>query len=209
MVEVHFYDPYDFTLKESSAITQWGASATDPSKTAGWGNEANVDEQFSRMKSKFGDKGYPVVIGEYGAIARTTVPDHAKYRLAWIKYVTESAIKNGLVPFYWDNGGTGDLSLGLFSRSTGKAVHPTIIQGIVGASPIPVAVRPSGTVGTGLTRAGDLLQAQEPITLHNLSGATIRTSRPEAGKHALSLAGIPSGLFVARSGGLSETVVAR
>lgn len=130
MVEVHFYDPYDFTLKEQSTITQWGATATDASKVAGWGNESNVDAQFSKMKTSFGDKGYPVILGEYGTIARTSVSDHLKYRKAWTSYVTASAVKNGIVPFYWDNGGTGDLGMGLFYRNTGKQAYPELVRAV-------------------------------------------------------------------------------
>ena len=33
MMEVHFYDPYDFTINSQSSIWQWGAAATDPSTT--------------------------------------------------------------------------------------------------------------------------------------------------------------------------------
>lgn len=171
MVEVHFYDPYDFTLKESSSITQWGASATDPAKVASWGNESNVDTQFGKMKTSFGDKGYPVIIGEYGAIARTSVPDHAKYRLAWNKYVTESAAKNGLVPFYWDNGGTGDLSLGVFSRSTGRQVYPDIVKAIVKAAG-----------GTASTREG---LSNRPIG-HRISQASGRLSIQNPGENAVT-----------------------
>jgi len=32
IVEVHYYDPYNFTLNTDSSITQWGKFATDPKK---------------------------------------------------------------------------------------------------------------------------------------------------------------------------------
>lgn len=182
MVEVHFYDPYDFTLKELSTITQWGANATDPAKVASWGNESNVDTQFGKMKSTFADKGYPVIIGEYGAISRTTVPDHAKYRLAWDKYVTESAAKNGLVPFYWDNGGTKDLTFGLFARSTGKQAYPDIVNAIVNAA--------GGTASVGAARAGHSLEIRVSrnsggIAIENLGARSMTGSVLDAGGRVL------------------------
>ena len=70
MVEVHYYDPYDFTLNENDRITQWGKNATDPARTETWANEDYADAQFQKMKTNFVDKGYGVVLGEYGAMAR-------------------------------------------------------------------------------------------------------------------------------------------
>jgi endoglucanase len=73
MVEVHYYDPYNFTLNSSSSITQWGKNATDPAKTETWANESYADGQFQKMKAKFVDHGYAVILGEYGVIARTNL----------------------------------------------------------------------------------------------------------------------------------------
>jgi endoglucanase len=134
MVEVHYYDPFNFTLNENSNITQWGATATDPAKTETWANEAWTDAQFLKMKTAFIDKGYPVILGEYGAIARTSLgspeanAEHAKYRTLYMQYVTRSIRLHGLVPMYWDNGPTGDKSMGLFNRATGEKIYPEIIS---------------------------------------------------------------------------------
>ncbi|RYZ48831.1 MAG: endoglucanase, partial [Chitinophagaceae bacterium] len=93
MVEVHYYDPYNFSLNENSNITQWGKDATDGSKTETWANEAYVDAQFQKVKTKFIDKGYPVILGEYGAIARLNLgsdaanTEHAAYRKYYTEYV--------------------------------------------------------------------------------------------------------------------------
>ena len=70
MVEVHYYDPYNFTINANSNITQWGKWATNPSKRETWANESYADNQFQKMKTKFIDKGYAVVLGEYGVISR-------------------------------------------------------------------------------------------------------------------------------------------
>ena len=42
-MEVHYYDPYNFTLNGDSAIWQWGAIATDPAATETWANEPWAD----------------------------------------------------------------------------------------------------------------------------------------------------------------------
>ncbi len=140
MVEVHYYDPYNFTINFNTNITQWGKNATDPSKTETWANEAWADGQFNKMKTKFVDKGYAVILGEYGAMARTMLgsdelnAEHAEYRRYYIEYITRSICQHGLVPYYWDNGATGNNSLGLFNRATGAQVYPAIVQSIIDAA---------------------------------------------------------------------------
>lgn len=134
MVEVHYYDPYEFTLKEDGGATQWGKIAADPGKTAGWGNEDYVDNKFLQIKSNFIDKGYGVILGEYGVIARTSVEGHEEYRRYYLEYITKSLMDHGLVPIYWDNGNTGNYGFGIFNRSTGEKAYPDLISAIVSAS---------------------------------------------------------------------------
>nr|WP_091697972.1 cellulase family glycosylhydrolase [Algoriphagus locisalis] len=129
MVEAHFYDPYEFALREDEIITQWGANATDPSKTANWGGESHVDAQFQKMKTKFIDKGIPVLLGEYGAIMKKAEENH-RYLVDYLSYVTKSMVSHGLVPFYWDNGYAGDYGFALFDRNDGSQLHPDLIEAI-------------------------------------------------------------------------------
>jgi endoglucanase len=134
MMEVHYYDPYNFTLNTDSNITQWGSIATDPNAVEDWANESWVDAQFQRMKSNFVDKGIAVILGEFGVVSRLTISDHERYRVYWNKYVSHSAIEHGLVPIYWDNGGNGqDGSLGVFNRNNGSQLYPDIISAVVSA----------------------------------------------------------------------------
>lgn len=127
MMEVHYYDPYDFTINDKSNIWQWGSIATDPSATETWANEAYTDGQFQKMKTAFIDKGVPVIMGEYGAYNKPAFPDMDKYRLYWIKYVTHSAYTHGVVPMYWDTGG-------FFNRSTGAQQDPGGITTLMDAA---------------------------------------------------------------------------
>lgn len=135
MMEVHYYDPYNFTLNEKSSIWQWGAGATDPKATEPWGGEAHADAQFQKMKTAYVDKSIPVILGEFGAIRRTEYPGAEAYRLAWNRHVARSAAQRGLVPVYWDAGAaTENHSMGLFNRTTGAQVHPDLIRALVDAA---------------------------------------------------------------------------
>lgn len=126
-MEVHYYDPYDFTLNADSPIWQWGAIATDPSAVETWANEPWADAQFQRMKAAFVDRGVPVLLGEYAAARKPRYPDMNRYRKYWIQYVTRSIFQHGLVPVYWD---TGDL----LDRATGSQKEPDVVSLIVDAS---------------------------------------------------------------------------
>ncbi len=133
MMEVHYYDPYDFALNAGSGTWQWGATATDPKATEPWADEAHVDAQFEKMKTRFVDRGIPVILGEFAAISRTERPGAEAYRIRWNRYVAHSAATHGAVPIYWDPGSTGNHSSGLFDRKTGAQVYPALVSAIVDA----------------------------------------------------------------------------
>lgn len=133
MMEVHYYDPYNFTLNTSSNITQWGSIATNPAVTETWANESYTDAQFQKMKVNFVDQGIGVILGEYGVVSRTAVADHETYRNYWNEYITQSAYAHGLVPVYWDNGYGGDGGMAIFDRASGAQLYPNLIQAIVKA----------------------------------------------------------------------------
>ena len=130
-LEVHFYDPFNFALNDKSSIWQWGANATDPAVTETWANEAYVDAQFQKLKSRFVDTGMPLLMGEYGAILKSEYDPAGTYRTYWTQYVTKSAWQHGIVPVWWDNGYDANHQFGLFNRSTGAQYFPDLVKAIV------------------------------------------------------------------------------
>lgn len=134
LLEVHYYDPWDFCGQEDSGFkTQWGNGYTDVSS---WGQEDHLNEQFGAIKTNYSDKGIPVILGEYGAMLRSdltgdALTTHIESRNYYLKTVTSVAKANGMIPFIWDNGGTGNNSFGLFDRSTGNEVHSDAIDAII------------------------------------------------------------------------------
>lgn len=137
MVEVHFYDPYQFTLQEDG-VALWGQQYAGSAAHAGWGDEDWVDEIFGRVKSEWVDQGYGVILGEYAASLRTqpentSFETHVAARNHYLNYVTKVALQNGMVPVYWDNGHTGDMGSGLFNRATGAQEHADAIEAIISA----------------------------------------------------------------------------
>ena len=144
MVEVHYYTPWAFaglTKDESwgKMFYYWGAdnhSATDTNRNPDWGEEAQVDADFKLMKTKFIDKGIPVIMGEYGAIRRSDLTGdnlalHLKSRNYYLNYVTKQAKANGLIPFYWDEGSTTNNGFGIFDRKTNTVFDTQALNAII------------------------------------------------------------------------------
>ncbi len=122
MVEIHYYSPWNFTGMEKdetwgNMFYYWGKdyhSTTDAAHNPTWGEESYVDATLKLMKTKFIDKGIPVVMGEYGCGIRTKLTGdaltlHKAGRAYYFKYVTKQAKANGILPFFWEAGGDGAL----------------------------------------------------------------------------------------------------
>jgi len=129
MVEIHYYTPWNFCgLMEDASwgkmFYYWGKdyhSSTDAAHNATSGEEKTADAKFLLMKKQFVDKGIPVVLGEYAAVRRSALTGdaltlHLASRAYFLKYVTKQAKANGVLPFYWDNGGTANNTCGIFNR---------------------------------------------------------------------------------------------
>ncbi|HAN00198.1 MAG TPA: dihydroxy-acid dehydratase [Marinilabiliales bacterium] len=138
MAEVHYYTPYQFCLMDKDAdwgkmFYYWGKgnhSTTDTTRNATWGEESDVERYFGYMKSKFVDKGIPVIIGEFGAYKRKLNPpsDQALNNISveyYYRYVVQSATEKGLIPICWDTPG------GLFNRSTGEILNKGVVNAIM------------------------------------------------------------------------------
>ena len=107
MVEVHYYDPWDFCGKEDNATWFWGSAnhVSGSSHNATWGEEAYTKSQCEKMRKKFYDNGVPVIIGECGANWRKLSENQAEHDAsvkAWFKCLYENAGNNGMIPMVWD-----------------------------------------------------------------------------------------------------------
>lgn len=145
MVEVHYYDPWDFCGLESdqSWATMkylWGTDYAQYGIISSWGQEDYVLTQFQKMKTIFVDKGYPVILGEYGATRRSsltgsTLEHHLASRAHYFQYIAQQSKNYGMVPFIWDNGFTGNFGSAIFNRSDGSVFDRQALKAyITGAS---------------------------------------------------------------------------
>lgn len=104
LLSVHYYTPWDYCGMDN---------------VLHWGSVADYDEQnqLFEMLTKFTDKGYGVVIGEYAVLAKGSTPktDTDKF--------TSNLLNNcdlyGYVPMLWDCNG-------LYQKTTAKILDETI-----------------------------------------------------------------------------------
>lgn len=144
MVEIHYYTPYQFALMTQDEswgkmFYYWGNgfhSTSDTQRNATWGEESTVDAMMGLMKTKFVDKGIPVIMGEYAVGRRTSLTGsnltlHLASRAHYLKYVTKQAKANGILPFYWDAGGLGNNGSGLFDRSKNTVFDQQALDALI------------------------------------------------------------------------------
>ncbi|MBR5371836.1 MAG: cellulase family glycosylhydrolase [Oscillospiraceae bacterium] len=119
IVDLHGYSPYEFALK-TDGTNEWDqGSGSGP-----------IVQILSNAKSKFIDKGIPVIIGEFGAMNKS----NEDTRAAWAKYYVGTAKQYGIPCVWWDNNyfedsrsGNGE-SFGLINRNTCKVEYPKIMD---------------------------------------------------------------------------------
>jgi len=215
IMEVHYYTPYQFCLMDKDAdwgkmFYYWGKgnhSTTDASRNATWGEESDVEKFFGMMKTKFVDKGIPVIIGEYGAYKRKLNPpsDKALHDASveyYHRYVVKSATSKGLIPFLWDTPG------GMFNRSNGKIIDRGIIDAMMlglkeGNTTSVVSINASAIeffpnpFDTTFTIKIDKPSTIERITISDITGRSIETIEQSCIKNALSIgSSLKSGLYI-------------
>lgn len=159
MGEAHFY-PWLFTLKEDDSKEFWGWMkffwgkdnkaaaeaitedlAGHPGKDRWDGTtEENIMADLDKMQRLYCEKGYPVILGEYGAIMnrdnylagnQAALDLNHKSRNDFNYFVAKEAFSRGLVPFLWDTGEA-------VSRHTGEITKdyllPPVVKGVKDAT---------------------------------------------------------------------------
>ncbi|MBO4341434.1 MAG: cellulase family glycosylhydrolase [Bacteroidales bacterium] len=118
MVQIHSYKPDAFcTANTNTAVYTFEES-----------DKATVDEVFNLLQANILDKGYPCVMGEYGAfpMAERIVNNDAE-RCEHAEYYTTKCLQKGIVPIYWFN------PMVYGQRSLGTWTYPYLKDAIIGA----------------------------------------------------------------------------
>lgn len=128
-VSIHAYTPYRFTY--DSVGESWNALYFDDSCAA------EINTLFSNLDNTFISKGIPVIITEYGAVAKkldtvrgTTNNDEV---VKWASCYVSTAEKYGIPCVWWDNGyhTSGNELFGIFNRRKLSWYSPEIVKAIM------------------------------------------------------------------------------
>lgn len=143
MMEVHYYNPWQFWGMEKdedwgNVFYYWGSgNHVEGSKhNATWGEEADLRSQLQKMKTKFGDRGIPVYIGEFGANWRIVSGEgesqekHDASIKAHYKAFCQTALEMGMVPVIWDINYCNRPSMTLIDRCNLKVYNTLMMDGI-------------------------------------------------------------------------------
>jgi endoglucanase len=114
IISLHTYYPTNFGL--STTPYAWGSST----------DYTNMQNSIAKQ-IRVWLPTQPIVIGEWGSEGAQATANRAAHALAYSQDVTTA----GMVPVWWDNGGSGSGSYGLFNRTTGAETYPTIVSGIM------------------------------------------------------------------------------
>ena len=127
-LSIHYYDPYTYSI--TAETHTWGVASPGSDD---FGQEAELIAQFEKLKTAFTTQGTPMIMGEYGA---PNQDGYADYRRYYVEYVTKVATDNGVVPVYWDNGGTGSGAdnFALIDRNTFQVTDQNVLDALMRAA---------------------------------------------------------------------------
>ena len=125
IVSAHAYTPYAFALEMPGRATFSVESAA---------NRAEVTGFMDQLYKTFVSKGIPVLIGEFGALAKTDAQgDHMQDRVDFTAFYVASARARGMTVCWWDNHafeGNGE-KFGLIDRRTMEWKAPKILEAMM------------------------------------------------------------------------------
>ena len=100
MVSIHYYSPATYCIADNPK-NSWGYDAS-------WGTDEDIkalQSELSQMRISFVNKGYPVIIGEYG-VTDTKISENnfvrKEGRDLFFRSVCEFALENNMCPILWD-----------------------------------------------------------------------------------------------------------
>ncbi len=189
-IEVHYYNPWQFWGMENDeswgkVFYYWGNGNHHSGSThnATWGEEKDMKDQLQKMKTNFVDKGYPVVIGEFGAnwrdISKLSNESQEKHNASIKAHYKElhrlCKEMGGMVPMTWDinsrnqNGTKGTMTI--VDRKNLTVYGKYALEGINEIYPRPSE---DGVSSVTIKKADD-------NALYNLQGMRVNESQMTKG----------------------------
>lgn len=193
MVEIHNYDPYPFCqMTEDADYAKvkyyWNGHAprrANPERVGSAMEQSDIQAAFHALKTTFVDKGYPVVVGEYGAMARTLTPAqgmqayHDESRQYWYNFSTSYAMEAGCIPFVWDINNTSYKTIDRADVKVGDVYNLNgILEGVASAQAAYDAIYPKPSDADGISVA--TVQGINDANVYDLCGRIVASHAKDA-----------------------------
>ena len=188
-IEVHYYNPWQFWGMEKDeswgkVFYYWGAGNhhSGSQHNATHSEESAMKEQLQKMKTHFLDKGYPVVIGEFGAnwrdlsgLSNESQDKHNASIKAHYRELHRLCKEfGGMVPMTWDTNSTNRQgtkgTMTIIDRSQLTVYGTYAMEGINEIYPRPTS--------DGIRSA--IASPSDDNALYTLQGMCIATDHPVA-----------------------------
>ena len=140
-VEVHLYYPWNFWGMEKdeswgNCFYYWGEGnhVSGSKHNATYGEEEDLRKLMDQLKTKFVDKGVPVINGEYGVNWRVisgsgeSQEKHDASIKTYYRFMNKECIEHGIVPMVWDTNSSRGMTV--INRSNLSIVCPYMMEGI-------------------------------------------------------------------------------
>lgn len=120
IVAVHMYSPYKFAM-ESPGVKVFNKQL-----------QTEIAMTFKSLNTKFVENGYPVLIGEFGAVNKDNLEARIEWGRAFIKY----SRRYGMTSCLWDNGqweagNDYNEKFGFYDRDMCEWYFPELIEAMV------------------------------------------------------------------------------
>lgn len=145
-IEFHYYDPYSYCSGdiENGCYYYWGSKYSSYGSTPAGEDERKIRNLFLQIRNTWFEKGYGVVIGEYGVshhvdpkATATVMARQEENESYYLETLVSEARKNGFAAFVWDNNtfGSGTEKFGIFDRKNKMAISAQyLLDGIKAGS---------------------------------------------------------------------------
>lgn len=192
MVEIHHYDPYPFCqMTEDADYAKvkyyWDGYAprrANSERVGSTGEQSQIQAAFNQLKATFVDKGYPVLVGEYGAMARVLTPaqgmqaNHNESRQYWYRFSTSYAMEAGCIPVVWDINNTTYKTIDRAEQKVGDEYNLNgILEGVASALSAYNAIYPEPTVSS---ISSVTLNSMNDENVYDISGRVVARHKNDA-----------------------------
>ncbi|MDQ0058934.1 cellulase family glycosylhydrolase, partial [Paenibacillus harenae] len=147
-VSVHYYNPPTFAIIDEDV--SWGEARSE------WGTDedfADLNRLMDMVKTRFIDKGIPVIMGEFGVATRNKTPEMIRF---YLTSVASAAYSRGITPVLWD------ITNVFYNRNTNEMIDKVLLEQLMAVKQSPGPGNSDPTVSIVSYEDGQAINQNSP-----------------------------------------------